>query len=446
MDYRKILVSCARLLTFTTLSMYIFYKDIYPYGSHMKKLFGVHANVTATINEIEARTKKYEIAFQQSTQIATSLYVVFFQMRRTSPSKNKEDVDVEGMSEVYESTLYYRGRDLSLQQKVFNKAHFSSEVLSPFFNHLVEVNQRRLQRLKSLTNAMNLYHASLISKEGTKSFLKYFKDEVMSDEGTYFDLQSRCLDALSLLLDFQVSILQGCIFNAQILTGFLIIYQLGAIVILAMKIGKNLSNNIVTCVYILSIVFLYFIKESLILGIQYRLNDPDKWSEVQINQGDQFLALQFPEIHAPYHTWLIIASMSLSHLQFDLILKKIQTFIRKHWPKKKLPIDGQEEIKSANENPVLEELEMHQRIKRIKNEVRKIFECCVCLEYMKRPGPRYIYGCTNDHYICSKCLKSPTIKSCPQCRECFRKHSPKRRYQSEAMQELFQKLFEIHKS
>ena len=120
-----------------------------------------------------------------------------------------------------------------------------------------------------------------------------------------------------------------------------------------------------------------------------------------------------------------------------------QSFIRKHWPKKKLPIDGQEKNKCANENPVLEELEMHQRISRIKNEVRKILECCVCLEYMKRPGPRYIYGCTNDHYICSKCLKSPTIKSCPQCRECFRKHSPKRRYQSEAMQELFQKLFEI---
>ena len=257
MDYKKILVSCARLLSFTTLSMYIFYKDIYPYGAHMKKLFDVHSNVTSTINGIEATTKEYEIAFQQSTQMATSLYLVFFQMRGTLPSKNKEDVDLEGLSSIYESIFYYRGRDLSLQQKVIKEtpyyAHYSSDVLSPYLNHLVEVNQRRLQRLKNLTNAMILYQASLVTKEDTKSFLKDFKDEVMSDEGTYFDLQSRCLAALSFFLNFQVSILQGCIHNAQILTSLLIVYQLAAIVILAMKIGKNLSNDIVTCVYILSL-------------------------------------------------------------------------------------------------------------------------------------------------------------------------------------------------
>ena len=95
-------------------------------------------------------------------------------------------------------------------------------------------------------------------------------------------------------------------------------------------------------------------------------------------------------------------------------------------------VQVQEEKKSLDED-------RKRRIDRISNEVRKIFECCVCLEFMKQS--RYIYGCTNDHYICSKCLKSPTIKSCPQCRECFRKHSPHRRYQSEAMQLLFQQLF-----
>ena len=464
MAYQKIIVTCLRLISFTTLSIFILYKDIYPYGLHMKKLFDLHTNITSTINGIESTTKDFDTAFQLSNQLATQyFYVTVFQMRGTLPSKNKEDFDIEALTGIYESVLYYRGRDLSLQQNVFRNSpyfvHFTSnELFKPYIDHLVEVDQRRIQRLKKLTKAMILYHASLVNKEDTKSFMKDFKEEMMDDEGVYFDLQGRCLAALSFSLNFQVSILQGCLHNAEILTGLLIVYQLVAIVILLMK-----PKNVVSYVYILSIVFLFCMKESLIMDIQYRLNDPDNWNEEQVNEGEEFLAHQFKDIHLPYQTWLlIIVSMSLSHFQFEIewilqglcikylsiydylkswILLKFQSFIRKFWPEK------EEEIKCANDNQVLDQLERHQRINIIKNEVRKIFECCVCLEYMKQPGPRYIYGCTNDHYICSKCLKSPTIKSCPQCRECFRKHSPKRRYQTEAMQELFQKLFdEIHKN
>ena len=434
---------CLRFISFTTLSIFILYKDIYPYGLHMKKLFDLHANVTSTINGIESTTKEFDTAFQLSNQLATQhLYVAVFQMRGALPSNPKGEINIEGLAGIYESVLYYRGRDLSLQQKVFRDSpyfvHFTSNVLyKPYIDHLDEVNQRRIQRLKKLAKAMILYRASLINREDTKSFLKDFKDEMMEDEGVYFDLQDRCMAALSFSLNFQVSILQGCLHNAQILTGLLIVYQLVAIVILPMN-----TKNVVSYIYILSIVFLYCIKESLILDIKYRLDDPDNWNEEQVNEGEQFLAHQFQDIDLPYQTWLLITvSVSMSHFQFDWILLKFQSYTRKFWPEKK------QENKCANDVPVLDKLERHQRINIIKNEVRKIFECCVCLEYMKRPGPRYIYGCTNDHYICSKCLKSPTIKSCPQCRECFRKHSPKRRYQTEAMQELFQKLFdEIHKN
>lgn len=59
----------------------------------------------------------------------------------------------------------------------------------------------------------------------------------------------------------------------------------------------------------------------------------------------------------------------------------------------------------------------------------KVFECPVCFEIME--APKQIYGCSNDHYICSECLKSSRIKCCPLCRVNFKVNKPQRRYQSE---------------
>ena len=58
-----------------------------------------------------------------------------------------------------------------------------------------------------------------------------------------------------------------------------------------------------------------------------------------------------------------------------------------------------------------------------------IFDCPVCFEQMK--APLKIFGCSNDHYICSECLKSPRIKCCPICREDYKTMKPQRRYRSE---------------
>ena len=69
------------------------------------------------------------------------------------------------------------------------------------------------------------------------------------------------------------------------------------------------------------------------------------------------------------------------------------------------------------------------------------FECPVCFETIK--APLKIMSCTNDHYTCSDCLKSCSIKNCPICRESFEKQEPKRRFLSENILSFLQK--HVHK-
>lgn len=57
------------------------------------------------------------------------------------------------------------------------------------------------------------------------------------------------------------------------------------------------------------------------------------------------------------------------------------------------------------------------------------FECPVCLELMS--APKTIYGCSNDHWICSNCLGK--VSMCPQCNENFSLKKPNRRRHSEKM-------------
>ena len=60
------------------------------------------------------------------------------------------------------------------------------------------------------------------------------------------------------------------------------------------------------------------------------------------------------------------------------------------------------------------------------------FECPVCLCQMA--DPIQIFGCSNDHLICSNCLedlekrKSDNKYKCPICLEDFNKKEPKRRF------------------
>ena len=71
----------------------------------------------------------------------------------------------------------------------------------------------------------------------------------------------------------------------------------------------------------------------------------------------------------------------------------------------------------------------NERFESLLKSQLKIFECPVCFEVMK--SPRRIFGCSNDHFICSECLKSSCIKCCPICREDYETNKPQRRFKSE---------------
>ena len=73
----------------------------------------------------------------------------------------------------------------------------------------------------------------------------------------------------------------------------------------------------------------------------------------------------------------------------------------------------------------------NERFESLLKSQLKIFECPVCFEIMK--SPRRIFGCSNDHFICSECLKSSCIKCCPICREDYETNKPQRRFKSEGL-------------
>ena len=65
--------------------------------------------------------------------------------------------------------------------------------------------------------------------------------------------------------------------------------------------------------------------------------------------------------------------------------------------------------------------------------LREEFECPICQEDMRRP--LQIFGCTNDHLLCSECLRDPRLKACPICREDFGSNPPQRRPTTEKLVE-----------
>ena len=73
-------------------------------------------------------------------------------------------------------------------------------------------------------------------------------------------------------------------------------------------------------------------------------------------------------------------------------------------------------------------------VKKSKAErLREEFECPICQEDMRRP--LQIFGCTNDHLLCSECLRDPRLKACPICREDFGSNPPQRRPTTEKLVE-----------
>ena len=73
------------------------------------------------------------------------------------------------------------------------------------------------------------------------------------------------------------------------------------------------------------------------------------------------------------------------------------------------------------------------KAEKMKMELKQEFECPICSEEMK--SPLKIYACSNDHFLCSECLKQPKLVNCPICREDFSTKPPKPREREQRLLE-----------
>ena len=70
-------------------------------------------------------------------------------------------------------------------------------------------------------------------------------------------------------------------------------------------------------------------------------------------------------------------------------------------------------------------------------DVLSLFECPICFEDMLEGQIR---ACTNDHWLCGRCLDDHGVDSCPICREDFDLVPPTRRYTGEQIAKIIRSV------
>ena len=137
-------------------------------------------------------------------------------------------------------------------------------------------------------------------------------------------------------------------------------------------------------------------------------------------------------IYSTPWTALLVIWMWMQQIESESLMNLWKTYTTKTMTKRERFF---QERKKRLESQVVENGEN----KKGKNQLPKIwskeaeeFECPVCMEVMV--APLQIYGCSNDHLICSKCVRC--VNACPICRSSFRSQKPKRRFQCETLLRL----------
>ena len=144
------------------------------------------------------------------------------------------------------------------------------------------------------------------------------------------------------------------------------------------------------------------------------------------------LALQsFLSLGIPILAWVAVIMIWINQIEYEMLVdfwkmcttQKLTKQERSFQERKKRVLEQCTRGKSE-EN--IEENKVPK--KALSNEVKE-FKCPVCMEVME--APLQIYGCSNDHLICSNCVKC--VNACPICRSSFRTQKPKRRFQCESL-------------
>ena len=134
----------------------------------------------------------------------------------------------------------------------------------------------------------------------------------------------------------------------------------------------------------------------------------------------------------PMLAWTALLVMWMQQIESESLMNLWKTCTTKTMTKRERFF---QERKKQLESQVVENCEN----KKVENQLPKVwskeaeeFECPVCMDVMV--APLQIYGCSNDHLICSKCVRC--VNACPICRSSFRSQKPKRRFQCETLLRL----------
>ena len=147
------------------------------------------------------------------------------------------------------------------------------------------------------------------------------------------------------------------------------------------------------------------------------------------------LALQsFLSLGIPILAWIAVIMMWMNQIEYEMLIDfwkmcTTQKLTKRErlFQKRKKHLEQCTESKKSEEH--FEETKVPN--KALSKEVKE-FKCPVCMEVME--APMQIYGCSNDHLICSNCVKC--VNACPICRLSFRTQKPKRRFQCESLLSL----------
>ena len=193
---------------------------------------------------------------------------------------------------------------------------------------------------------------------------------------------------------------------------------------------SSVMNNQRTTDKLNSVLITVVIEVLIAFGL---IRSPSKRITVGCSCG--ILALQsFLSLGIPILAWIAVIMMWMNQIEYEMLIDfwkmcTTQKLTKRErlFQKRKKHLEQCTESKKSEEH--FEETKVPN--KALSKEVKE-FKCPVCMEVME--APMQIYGCSNDHLICSNCVKC--VNACPICRLSFRTQKPKRRFQCESLLSL----------
>lgn len=237
-------------------------------------------------------------------------------------------------------------------------------------------------------------------------------------QSTFRNLQKLASDKMKLRWYFLHSAMNKCTTNilASVSIALLVEVLISFELLLIPSESSKWRTGFITCVILAIQIYQSLQKSSLMKKLnEFPYDDASKINDL---------------LGIPILVWVAVIMMWMNQIEYEMLVDfwkrcTIQTLTKRErffQERKKLV----KQCTKVNSEEKIEETKVPS--KALSKEVKE-FECPVCMEVME--APLQIYGCSNDHLICSKCVRC--VNACPICRSSFRSQKPKRRFQCESL-------------